>query len=1557
MTINFSDFYVRFENHFRGSRDDIKSRQRVYLPLLDWIRESSGGREVRALDIGCGRGEWLENLGEHGWKAYGRDINEAMVAYCQGLGLDVEEGDALAHLRELPDESLDVISGFHIVEHLPFDMVLELFEESLRVLRPGGVVIFETPNPENLQVGGHTFYLDPTHMRPIPPGLLGFVANDAGFARAEILRLHPLLELGLGAGVDVSSIEKHASRLSFGPQDYAVVAVKNPSASVGGQLDRFSEIIGSLNMQALLVAQSMGEELRTAQERLAETNRMLEEKSRRLGEAQAQLELKNRNIAQINDELQREGQRSAALQDQLAALHASTSWKLTAPLRKIVSLVRERRRRAAGVSRAGDRSFRRLALVAINGAYLRARRSPGLRRIGQAVIRRVPVLKRAMIHVALSGASAPRTSILAMPSHEGRAGQISQAVRQELLAQIGVTTRTEFAPKAVHQFVHSMTVGDGVSNGVFFIQRLLEVAGIESQIFSINIHDDLVDKVRPFEALAAAEADSLLLVHHSCGYDDEALMLGLPMVKVIVYHNITPAEFFAESDPLHRYCRLGREQLVRWPVHFLGAIGDSELNTSELLASGYRNAETIPLLVDLHKIMAHPWNPALGERYADTFNILFVGRIVENKCQHELVEVVRLLGSRLACPVKLLLAGVVQSQAYASELQSLVAREGLSDRVEFLGRVSEEDLYALYRCADAFVCLSEHEGFGMPLIEAMAFGVPVFARSSGNIPNTLGNGGILLTDRNPEAVADAIALLASEPGLRRQLLRRQEESLGRFAPEKLQKQLFDYLGQLGVLLPALPAVPAAAVTTEALWRVEGPIQGSYSLAFVNRGVARGLAREGLPVAAIHMDAGMPLPVDAGFVECEPDLAAMLERGAPTVAAVALRDCYPPRTDGMMAKTRAIHAYGWEESAFPERYVRWFNMRLDLVTVLSNEVARALRDSGVRLPMAVVGAGVDHLPASTVLPAGVDLGSGFKFLHISSCFPRKSADVLLRAYGRAFRSSDDVTLVIKTFPNPHNTVEDDLAALRQADPQFPKVITIVEDWSDADLSALYPACDAFVAPSRGEGFGLPLAEAMLHDLPVITSAAGGQADFCTPQTAWLCDYSYARSRNHLQVAHSAWREPDEDDLVRCLREVYESSEDERRKKTAAARALVERECTWHNVARRTAAAVRTLDKLPALARLPRIGWLTTWNARCGIATYSDYLLGTFPRERVQVLANRTYDLVRPDDDTVLRCWEFNEPELTGVAEAIDKVALDALVIQYNFGFFSCRTLEKLVLAAHSRNVSTHLFLHSTKDVCKPDMQLSLRDHVEALGKVDRIYVHSIGDWNYLKQMGLDANVILFPHGVLSQQQKGEVRTPIAPGKRIIASYGFLLPHKGLHELIKAFAQLAKDDDQLHLLLANALYPVPESTALSDEFTALIDELGISDRVTRAHEFLPDEGSLDLLGQAELIVFPYQGTQESASGAVRLGLAAGSAVAVTPLPIFDDVSDAVLQLPGCSVADIARGIRQFLDEPQLLRDATQRARNYCAERAWPVVSNRLLNIIDGIEIQRAYDRLRD
>jgi len=212
--------YLSFEDKFRGSRSDIKKRQTYYLPIVQEVIESDG----LLLDIGCGRGEWLELLKENSIQAKGLDLNRLMVESSKEYGLDVQNGDAIAYLKSLEDESLDVITAFHIVEHLPFEVLISLFDESLRVLKKGGIIIFETPNPENLFVGACSFYTDPTHINPIPPVTLEFLASNRGFSDVVIHRLHPLKEVTLNKEQDADI--NNLILASTKAQDYSIIGTK-----------------------------------------------------------------------------------------------------------------------------------------------------------------------------------------------------------------------------------------------------------------------------------------------------------------------------------------------------------------------------------------------------------------------------------------------------------------------------------------------------------------------------------------------------------------------------------------------------------------------------------------------------------------------------------------------------------------------------------------------------------------------------------------------------------------------------------------------------------------------------------------------------------------------------------------------------------------------------------------------------------------------------------------------------------------------------------------------------------------------------------------------------------------------------------------------------------------------------------------------------------------------------------------------------------------------------------------------------------------------------------
>jgi SAM-dependent methyltransferase len=172
--------YVALEDRFRGSRAEITERLRVYLPVLD---AAGICPEDQLIDVGCGRGEWLELLRERGLRVRGIDSNGAMIARCRALNFDATHGDAIAFLRDQPGASTAVLTAFHVAEHLPFATLVALFDEAARVLRPGGLLIIETPNADDPRVATRDFYLDPTHRHPLPLALLTFLAETKGFDR------------------------------------------------------------------------------------------------------------------------------------------------------------------------------------------------------------------------------------------------------------------------------------------------------------------------------------------------------------------------------------------------------------------------------------------------------------------------------------------------------------------------------------------------------------------------------------------------------------------------------------------------------------------------------------------------------------------------------------------------------------------------------------------------------------------------------------------------------------------------------------------------------------------------------------------------------------------------------------------------------------------------------------------------------------------------------------------------------------------------------------------------------------------------------------------------------------------------------------------------------------------------------------------------------------------------------------------------------------------------------------------------------------------------------
>ena len=214
------DVYDAFEAEFRGDAAVVSGRAEVYLPII--MSVSAGIPAFPVLDIGCGRGEWLHLLRERGLAARGVDSNPTFAAHARAQGLDVVERDAIEYLTAAAGDSFGAVTAFHIVEHLEINALIGLIRESYRVVRPGGVVVFETPNPENIVVGSCSFYNDPTHRRPIPPPTLSFYLRHAGFSNVTVTSLAPL---NLIDGPVSDPLKPIVDRFNMG-QDYAVIGYK-----------------------------------------------------------------------------------------------------------------------------------------------------------------------------------------------------------------------------------------------------------------------------------------------------------------------------------------------------------------------------------------------------------------------------------------------------------------------------------------------------------------------------------------------------------------------------------------------------------------------------------------------------------------------------------------------------------------------------------------------------------------------------------------------------------------------------------------------------------------------------------------------------------------------------------------------------------------------------------------------------------------------------------------------------------------------------------------------------------------------------------------------------------------------------------------------------------------------------------------------------------------------------------------------------------------------------------------------------------------------------------
>ena len=988
---------------------------------------------------------------------------------------------------------------------------------------------------------------------------------------------------------------------------------------------------------------------------------------------------------------------------------------------------------------------------------------------------------------------------------------------------------------------------------------------------------------------------------------------------------------------------------------------------------------------------------------------MYVGAGDPRKNLYRLIEAYSALSPELIVKYKLVLAGKLIPEE-VNLLESLMLKYRIPpEYIVLLGHVSDFELVRLYQNCYLFVFPSIHEGFGLPVLEAMTCGAAVIASNTSSIPEVIGMKEATFNPFSTEELSSFITRALKDEKFYQQLKSNSIRRSKLFSWEKTaQKVINAFNSTLSKRLPkdiatydnnyffntineSLSRMKTSTSYDEYIkeiassidlneltlkyfysldveldnrckWLLEGPFDSNYSLSILNKNLALAFDQIGVDIFLKSAEGYGDFEPNEQFLTDNRDLKRIYQKKLDknNTFTISSRNLYPPRVFDMISNIKILHAYGWEESQFPDEWVTDFNYYLNGITVMSEFVKKTLIDNGVYLPIHVCGLGIDHVDHFAEDCNQYEFLSEaktYKFLHISSCFPRKGIDILLRAYGHEFSLDDDVSLIIKTFNNQHNDTEEILLRYQKNDPKYPHVLVIKEDLSQNKLLWLYQSCNVLVAPSYGEGFGLPIAEAMYLGTPVITTGWGGQLDFCNKNNCWLLDFDFEYSKSHFDLTYSVWAIPSFNDLIFKMRQVYSETFQNLELKINNAKQTA-RSLSWSKVAEKNIDFIHSIFEKKSY-KCPSIGLISTWNSKCGIASYASNLFRDIDENYI-VLAPYDESLISADGNNVYRNWSLNHSDLGNLLDQIIKSNLSTVVIQFNFGFFDFISLNKFLVKLDSLKIKILFFLHST---IAPNLDKNLENIIYGLKLCKRIFVHTPADQNRLKALGLVHNVLLFPHGLPSEEQYDSEFIDLHENskkynlfgykKRSIfrlATFGFCLPDKGFLELVEAISIIRNKGIDVSLDMYISTHGSGLSSDLLLKIENLINELNISSWVKVDSNFHEQKSIIEILSKYQLIVFPYQVSNESSSAAVRLAIVSGSPVIVTPLNVFDDVSDCVYKFDGCRPNELSEGLIKWLniDSKTLDNISFEKKDSWIKQHNFYYLSKKLQGIIKSIEI---------
>jgi glycosyltransferase involved in cell wall biosynthesis len=350
----------------------------------------------------------------------------------------------------------------------------------------------------------------------------------------------------------------------------------------------------------------------------------------------------------------------------------------------------------------------------------------------------------------------------------------------------------------LHQFLTGATAGDAITQQALMMNGWLRDLGFASDIYAWHIHPSMVHAVQSIATYRRARDETWGIYRHSIGSDVPDFLVEQGLRLVLIYHNITPPEFFEGIDPLRAHlARLGIEQLRLLRPQTGLALADSPYNAGDLRRAGYPAPSVLPISLQTAQYDL-PLNAGLAAGLPPAGpKLLFIGRLAPNKRQEDLLHLLVCL-RRLRPEARLYLVGDRWEIGYDTWLEAMAAHLGVADGLALTGKLSQTDMITYLRSTDFYVSMSEHEGFGVPLVESMYLGLPVLAYGVTAVPDTLGGAGVLFFEKRYEHLAELIGLLAADEPLRRRIIARQREQAREFLEPRVRQRFVAYLQGLNL---------------------------------------------------------------------------------------------------------------------------------------------------------------------------------------------------------------------------------------------------------------------------------------------------------------------------------------------------------------------------------------------------------------------------------------------------------------------------------------------------------------------------------------------------------------------------------------------------------------------------------------------------------------------------------------------------------------------------------------------------------------------------------------